>query len=209
MTSDEKTAILIFGTFNPITNAHLELGKRSGRQITNADVYYVPSAESYLKGWKKLDEDAIFGEEDRLSLLKSVLEPYGFAVSDIEIRGLVSGKTYDTVTYFKTVCGYREIYLVFGSDKLSEICYWFNADRLLRENRFLVFLRNGEDGKSIEKFEPCIRERFIVLENDEKLQYVSATKVRECYRNGDLTEIREAVPKEVYQFLSGEKGGHT
>ena len=199
---EKSKAVLVFGTVNPITNAHLELGKVSASLIKDADIYYIPSSDKYIKGWKKLPEDSVFCEEDRLSLLKSVVEPYGFMVSDIEIRGLVSGRTFDTVEYFKSAYGYQETYVVVGSDKVLEMSRWKKIDKLTEGSKFLVFRRNGIGLEDIDfPFGRKVKSNFIQVNNADGFQDISSTKVREYYKNGDLSSVKEFIPQSVYNYL--------
>lgn len=202
-----KSAILLFGTFNPVTNAHLELGRRASAFVKEADVYYVPASGKFLRDWKMLDESSVFSEEDRLFLLQRAVEPYGFFVSDLEVKGVVSGKTYDTITYFKTNYEYHEIYVVIGSDKLKEIGTWVKAKQLLSENNFLVFDRSGDKTEEMEIFDSPIKDHFLWMESPSSIEMISSTKVRECFHNGNLLPVKKEIPEVVYRFLADKMGG--
>ena len=197
-----KKAVLIMGAFYPITNAHLALGTACAASIKDADIYYIPSNSDYIKDWKGLMDNMV-PDSDRIRLIVQAVSSFGFQVSDIELRKIVNGRTYNTVSYFKNELGYEAIYICSGYDKLDELHLWYKADELISQNYFLVMQR---DGKKINDCrDPLIlqyKDRFIELEGADILQKVSSTKVRKAYLDGCLDSIKEDIPTNVYDYLN-------
>lgn len=198
----KNKAVLIFGTFNPITNAHLELGIQCKSLIPNADIYYIPSNLNYMKKWKDVDVN-LLKDDERTSLIKDVVSPFGFNVSDIEILRIVNGNTYETVSYFKENLGYEKVIICLGYDKLSELHLWYKAKDLISQNKFLVFKR---ENKGIEDCEcPLIlqhKDRFVEVGGNSKYHSVSSTLVRNAYYERKLDNVKDYIPKVVYEYLS-------
>lgn len=195
-----KKAILIFGTFNPITNAHLYLGIRTKELINDADVIYIPAKDDFLKGWKGMGDESIIS--NRLSLLKEVTGEYGFLVSSIEVDGVVDGKSINTINYFKNEEGYEEVFFVMGTDKVPELQRWYKSEELVSANRFLVFSRGEKLEDVMTDFTRKYADHFQSVEADPGYADISATRVREALSNGHLEDIEKLVPAKVYEYLS-------
>lgn len=68
-----KKCILIFGTFNPITNAHISLGLLAKALYKDSDIYFVIAKTSFLQDWKHYDNKDILSEDARLKLCKEAV----------------------------------------------------------------------------------------------------------------------------------------
>lgn len=201
MSTDKRdTAVLIMGTFNPITRAHIALGEGAKEKFPEADIIYVPSNLSFMKGWKNVD-DSFLKDNDRLALIRESIKGYSdFSVADIEITGVSDGRTYNTVQLIKE--SYNKIVIVMGIDKLGELDRWYNADKLFSENTILVFERNGENLESMmTDFIRAHRENFKAAAMPDCYEYISSTAVREAFDSGNLSVIEKDVPEAVYTFL--------
>lgn len=200
LTEKHNTAVLIMGTFNPITRAHVALGIGAKEKFPEADIIYVPSNLSFMKGWKKVD-DGFLSDEDRVALIeKSISEYPDFSVTDIEITGASDGRTYNTVMLIKE--RYEKVIIVMGIDKLDELDRWYNADKLFSENSVLVFERNGENLESMmTDFIRSHRDNFTAVSMPDCYEYISSTAVRAAADTGDLAAIESDVPKKVYEYL--------
>lgn len=194
------TAVLIMGTFNPITRAHVALGEGAKNIFPEADVIYVPSNLSFMKGWKNVD-DGFLSDEERLELIRESIAEYpDFSVTDIEITGVSDGRTYNTVQLIRK--DYKKIVIVMGIDKLDELDRWYNAEKLFSENSVIVFERNGESLETMMTDFICShRENFTAASMPDRYEYISSTAVRDAYENDNLAVIKNDVPEKVYSFL--------
>lgn len=198
-----KNVILVFGTFNPVTCAHINLSHIAKKKIENSDVYYVVSKSEFLSSWKKYDKNEIMSDDDRLRLLKeSIKDIKDVYVSDIEISGLVDGKTINTVSYFKNELSYENVYLIFGTDKLSEFHTWYKGMELIRDNKFLIIQRDDDDFElKMTEYTNKYRDNFILLDLDNEYKYISSTKVRNAYLSKDFDALINMVPAPVYNYF--------
>lgn len=205
MLNDKKdTAVLIMGTFNPITKAHVALGIGAKEKFPEADVIYVPSNLSFMKGWKKVDDDFI-SDDERIELIRESISDYAdFSVTDIEITGVSDGRTYNTVQFIKK--SYENVVMVMGIDKLNELDRWYNAEQLFSEIQVLVFGRNGENLESMmTDFIRKHRDNFRDASMPERYEYISSTAVRDAVGADKLKEIENDVPEKVYSFLINKR----
>lgn len=205
---------LIFGTFNPVTNAHVAMGVTASDVLDADEVIYVPTADSYLKTWKGYKDGNILPADIRIKLLKRAISFYAtLKVSTVETDGIVDGKTYNTLMYFKKkYC--EKIVLCVGSDNLEQFTRWYRYRDILKEFPMLVFRRGpiGEEALEVLNTSPHIlitdlehpvTEQSYDVRAPKAHEYLttSSTLVRECYVNKDLDTIRGIVPNNVYKYL--------
>ena len=140
----EPIVVIIGGTFNPPTLAHLELAKRAKEKVNADYVIFVPAKTSYLRNWKKYQNSDIYDDKVRIKMIKSC-ETDWLKVDTCEIDEIVSGSSYDTIQYLKNKYHTKEIYFAVGSDKLEEIPRWKYSELLLTTEKFLVMKRNYDN----------------------------------------------------------------
>ncbi|MCR4787304.1 MAG: hypothetical protein K5888_01840 [Lachnospiraceae bacterium] len=198
-TKEHDTAILIFGTFNPVTNAHVNMGTTVSKLYPESDVVFVPAKDAFLKNWKGFDDSAIL--KNRIDLLYTVARKHGFKVSDIELTGVVDGRSIHTIEYMKNTLGYSKILFCMGTDKLGEIGAWYRAKDLVSQNRFIVFERDPAKTVSACDLVKEYYGNFTFVKEDDVYTSISATEVRTCLSEGSFERIRETVPAEVYEHL--------
>lgn len=205
MTRRHSNAILIFGTFNPITNAHINLGIQSQKIIDDSDVVFIPAKDEFLRDWKGYDKESILS--NRLLLLREVISDNGFEVCEAEINGEVDGKSIHTIEYIKNRYGYENVYFCMGTDKVPELHKWYKAEELVGENSFLVFTRGESLSDAMDEFTSRYADRFTEVVEDEKFYDMSSTNVRNAIKSGNIDSIKDTLPDKVYEYLKGEKYG--
>lgn len=189
-------AVLILGAFNPVTNAHIDMGIRAHEVFPDAHIIYVPAKADYLKGWKMLRDGQVMSEKERYDLLKEAIEKYGFEISDVELNGASDGRTYNTAICFK------EPIICIGSDKLQELDLWYNAEILLKRYKFLVVTRNNDRGRLPESLE-IYSDKLSYVEGT--YQDISATMIRDAYKEGRLDEVKQFIPDNIYRYLKSKE----
>ena len=202
--SKRGKAILLFGTFNPFTMAHLHMGLTLKSEYSDADIIYVPSTDRFIEDWKKYGEEDIFVAEQRVKLIEdAICDSLDFYVSRVEIDGISNGKTYNTVACIKEE--YDEVYISMGMDKLEELSTWYRAEELVKENRFIMFTRNQQQFFLTDFIRPYA-DRFTVLEDRMGIyDGISATMVRDAYRENRLEEVKWMLPENVYLYLANNR----
>lgn len=202
--TNRDTVCLIFGTFNPTTNAHINMAKVIHEKVPAADIIYVPAKKRFLESWKGLGTEHILQDKDRCSLLKEALEELTYAaVSTVEIDGLTDGKTYNTLRYFRETCGYSKLFLCFGTDKVAELERWYMGREMIAENSFLILTRDEALEAVMTDYTRQYAEHFAEVKSD--MPGVSATQVREACESGDWELVKELVPANVYEYMKNKK----
>lgn len=200
----EKTIVIIGGSFNPPTIAHLVLANIT-KTMVNADlVLLIPARLSYMAEWKKYQNSDILSDDIRIQAL-TTLENDWMKIDRCELDGTVSGTSYDTLAYIKDKYHTQQVYFAIGSDKLEEIPRWYNSEQLLKDNKFVVIKRNNDNIEGILETNPFLKSykaSFIICtESDEETQDISSTKVRNEIEKGNYDKVKEMVPNTVYQVL--------
>lgn len=198
----------IFGTFNPVTMAHVNMGvvakNRLEHQCGNkCEVVYIPTSSRYIRYYKGYREGSTLPDYIRVQLLKDAVSKYGFSVSTIEINGVVDGRTYNTISYF----GFDDAVLCLGMDNIAQMKKWYKWRELLQKCRLLVFRRKGftceHPDEISEVLEYSSGYDIVDLYTDQAC--ISSTEVRRRYMNGDMEGLKSMVPSNVFDYLSENK----
>lgn len=192
----------VFGTFNPVTNAHVEMGITAKRVFgEECEVVFVPTPDEYIRNKKHYKEGSVLNADTRVMLLKGAVEPLGFTVSTIEIDGLVSGKTFDSLEYLNDGNGI----LCVGMDNLPKMRRWYRRDDLLSKYFLLVFRRGyynmPEEARELLGMAP----RYGIANLSDKYVEISSTQVREHYINNNMEALNGLVPENVLRYLKENK----
>lgn len=193
---------LICGSFNPPTNAHMDMGRAAQDVLgKGTDVIYIPTGDQYIRKWKGYDPGDRMPAHVRLRLLEEACRRYDFQVSSIEVdeddKARTYGKTYNTVKHF----GFEDSVLCLGLDNIEQMRKWYKWEDLLRRTRLLVFGREGYE---------VTEEADAVLAKARRVDYAtlwegnaktSSTLVRRLFREGKMDEVKRLVPDCVYRYM--------
>lgn len=129
------------GTFDPIHNGHLLLGKQAYLEFELDCVWYMPSGQPPHK-----TDHKVTAQEDRCAMVKLAIanEPR-FAFSDFEVSR--QGKTYtaQTLELLKRAYPSHEFFFIIGADSLYEIESWYHPEDVIGKTVILVAGRDYED----------------------------------------------------------------
>lgn len=188
--------VLILGSFNPVTTAHIAMGSCAKEVYSIADVVYIPVNQKYLQSFKGYSEMDIVSDEHRWKMLVGSL-PRGCKASAVEMLGRVDGKTYNTARHFANL--YDEVIVCIGADNLKDIDSWYRAEELVQSCKFLVFQRNGCESELAPKLQRYAS-NFVYLQAE--LPDVSSTQVRHALREGDNHLVKRSVPPYTYWYFT-------
>lgn len=192
--------ILVPGAFNPPTIAHAQIGNLLDKLYPKSSVVFLPSRDEYITGWKHQTKPIPY--DDRCELLGFAVDNFRMGICTVERDTVVTGKTYDVVSWFKSHFKGYEVVICLGEDKLKELPRWYKYEKLVSENKFIIMTRD----KSRDTF-PL--ELLPYMNNFEFLDFdypdISSTKIREAYLSGQLDTVREFIPQDVYKYLQTHK----
>lgn len=129
---------LIFGSFNPIHNGHLNIANKAISENIVDKVYLIPAKQN---PFKKKYKTSIF---DRLRMIAlAIKNNYNIFYDLIEFDNTLKFKgTYDVLKYLKkTFDKNSEFTIICGEDMYKEIPLWYKGKELLKE-KFYVYPRS-------------------------------------------------------------------
>lgn len=191
----------IFGTFNPPTIAHMNLGVLAKRALgDNCRVVYVPDTTAYMRQSKGFKDGDIMPDKDRLRLLTELCYSYDFEVAFTEYLEITDGKAYDTVVKYRD----PDKWLCIGADLVESLPMWYKSSELLNMCGLLVVQRKGDSGYMGTEL-GCRTREYRFVDVDDKYLGVSSTAVRNAYKAGNLDSVKWMLDREVYEYLEVSK----
>lgn len=143
------------GTFDPIHNGHLMIGRQAYEEYGLDQIWYMPSGRPPHKTDHKVTDI-----NDRCEMTKLAIRPYPyFAFSDFEVR--LGGNSYTARTLELLKKGHRHdtFFFIIGADSLYQIETWYHPELVMKQTTLLVAGREYADSH---------------LTIDEQIQYLTA-----------------------------------
>lgn len=202
------------GSFNPIHIGHLIVAEEVYQQRRLSKIIFIPTGISPHK-----DERNLLDSFHRYQMVKyAIRDNEHFEVSDLEIKRAGKSYTIDTVSALKEMYGKNHnLFLIMGTDMISEISAWKDIDMLSRMCHFVVVNRfpmitNGEDSPS-----PFPKGNLLGIEvfsHEKKAEIkrlkvtiphigISSTEIRTRLQHGH--SIRYLVPRCVEEYIGAHK----
>lgn len=178
------------GTFDPIHNGHLLLGRQAYQEYKLDQVWFMPSG---IPPHKK--DHVVTPVEERLAMVQLAIEKYPYFVcSDFEIKRL--GNTYTAETLRLLHERYPEhcFYFIIGADSLYQLESWYHPREVMNQAVLLVADREYEQA-------PCSIETQITYLKE---SYGADIRILHCEEvdisSGELREM-EAKGKRLYPYV--------
>lgn len=196
----EKRYGFFGGSFNPVTNAHINLANLIVEKYNLDKVIFVPMGDKYNK------QDLI-SEKDRYDMLKlATKNQEKLEVSDIELN-LPCALT--MLQAFKKIQEkYSDVkpYFIIGADNLNKLISLSDFEILAENYEYIVIKRNDIQINEIIASNPILKrfkDHFNILEENPYKQ-ISSTKVRELIDN-EISVLNDMIPNEVYAYIVNKK----
>ena len=134
----QKTGIFS-GSFNPIHIGHLALANYLCEYEGLDEIWFMVSPQNPLKAQEKL-----WNDELRLELVKLSISDYPrFQASDFEFHLPRPSYSVHTLEKLREAFPDREFYFINGSDNWERFGYWYQSERIIKENQILIYPRPG------------------------------------------------------------------
>ncbi len=196
-----KTGIL-GGTFNPIHNAHLTLGKAAKEQFGLDRLIFMPAPRPAYK-----DPRQLVSFEDRYEMTRLAVdqvlggEKNGYYLSDLEFKRPGNTYTCDTLAYMTSNEPETEFYFIIGGDSLMWLDEWKDPQNIVNKCTLLVAER-GETRlaileKKAEELRRSINAKIEFIKYD--TNFVSSSDIRKKIRGGELKSVE--LPAAVADYI--------
>ena len=191
---NNKIIAVFGGSFNPPTNAHVNLAKQILDKYSNIEkIIFVPVSTKYNK--KGLAPD-----ETRFNLLKKVCEQNNkLEVSSIELDSPRQLYTIETLKRIQEQNPNFQVCFLLGTDNLKELETWYVAKEIVSNFKILVLQRDNDNIEEILNNSTLLskyKNSFIILKDIKPIE-LSASFIREKIQKGE--NIKDLVPKEILE----------
>ena len=182
---------LYFGSFNPVHIGHLIIANHVLNETGVQKMWFVLSPQNPFK-----PSVTLLNEYDRLHLLQKAIEgDHRMKAVDIEFSLPKPSYTAITLNYLSEKYPGQEFQILMGSDSFQNLPKWRNAEYLLKNYVFLVYLRPGfpvQDtfGANVHVMEAPLLE-------------ISATHIRKLVQAGK--SIRYLVPPAIEEEIAANR----
>ena len=179
------------GTYNPIHNGHLLLGRSLVEAGLVEELWFLVSPQNPFKVNQELMPD-----EERLRLTQLAVRGRSkLKVSDFEFRLPRPSYMVHTLEAMRRHYPRREFVLVIGGDNWERFPQWYQSEEILRHHRLIIFPRPG---CRLENLPPT------AIVADTPLLDISSTAIRERMRT-DPDYQGEDLPPDVWKELRKKK----
>jgi len=122
------------GTFDPIHNGHLLLGRQAYEEYGLDFIWFMPSGQPPHKRDKHVTR-----KEDRCAMVRLAVEGWpGFVFSDFEVSREGNTYTAKTLAFLKETYPAHDFHYIIGADSLYEIETWYHPELVLSGIPLLV-----------------------------------------------------------------------
>lgn len=186
------------GTFDPIHNGHLMLGRQALLEYQLDEVWFMPSGTPPHK-----KDHAVTAVEDRLAMVRLAIETYqGFLCSDFEIMRQGNTYTAETLKLLHKKYPKHQFYFIIGADSLYQLEKWYHPHEVMTQAVLLVADREYEQAHCpIEEQIACLKKRYgadIRLLHCNEMD-VSSAELRRMESQGK--KLTQYVPKCVEKYI--------
>lgn len=130
------------GTFDPIHNGHLLLGKEAYQQFDLDEVWFMPNGNPPHKQSRSIRLDA----RHRLELVRLAISGFAkFRLEEYEAKRDAVSYTYETMEYFHSKYSSDKFYFIIGADSLFAIESWVHPERIFPLCTILAAYRDEID----------------------------------------------------------------
>ena len=202
----EQKIVVLGGSFNPPTLAHLRL-LTGAMDSMNADRgIFVPSSKNYVKRKMKRagHPQEVLPEKTRAQMLADMCETDArLEIEECEFRDDGRGHTFDTMAKIQKKHPHAVLYFLIGADKLGIIPRWRSREQFFEQFEFVVVTRDGDEPEKVIRQNPVLfasKDIFHIIPEPEGVAGISSTIVRDSVRRGDES-AKEMVTPGVWKRL--------
>ena len=189
------------GSFNPPTNAHLEIAKTALEEMELDKVYFVPMGNTYKK-------PGLIDEKLRYEMLQIACAKY--KKLDVENIELNLNKSLTTIEAFEKIenkYSKSQNYYIMGADNFLRLPNWKDAERLITNYKFIVFARKGEELSDLINNNKTISSNLanINLLRIKNNTNCSSGIIRDLIKEGKNEIVKKYTEEGIIEFINKNK----
>lgn len=186
------------GTFDPVHNGHLLLGKQAYEEYGMDEIWYMPSHIPPHKKDRKITES-----KDRIAMLHLALKDLPYCVvSEFEMKREGNTYTAQTLELLKNEYPECQFYFIIGADSLFQIETWYHPEKVMALTTLMVSGREYERAQcTFEEQIDYLTEKYgakILPLHNEEVDIASAEIRRRISEGKDVTKD---IPAEVADYI--------
>lgn len=195
--------LLIPGSFNPITNAHVDMALAAKKAVNADKIIFIPAHDTYVAKRKK----TLIPGYCRVSLINSIpkCKENRIYASDIETTSVFPKKTYNTISQIRDEAEknykFDEYYICLGMDNVKSLTNWYNLKSFVEEYNFVTCVREGQNLESALKESNLMEYKNHFIEIQISDNNISSSLVRDLCEKNEFEKVKELVPENVYEYL--------
>ena len=201
----ENKIVLLFGSFNPVTKAHVETLTTSMKFVGANRGIFIPTSYEHIFGkMVKTKGRMMLSNDLRVKMLQSVCDSDDrLSVCTYEMDNSIVNNTKKTLEYLIKNNPNSTIYYTCGADKIKSFTKWNNIDYILSNVELIVFNRSDIDIDTIINNDSTLKKysnKFNVM-NSISDSTISSTKIRSMFLGGN-SEYKKLLPDGVDTIFS-------
>ncbi len=189
---------ILGGTFDPVHNGHLLLGRQAYSEYHLDEIWYMPSGQPPHK-----KDHHVTAAEHRCAMVRlAIAGNHGFCLSEFETRREGNTYTAQTLALLKRQYPQHEFFFIIGADSLYQIENWYHPEKVLAMAEILAADREYQpDHPSMEDQIRYLTQRFggRIRRLHCREMDVSSEDIRNKVRAGK--PIAGLVPPEVESYI--------
>ncbi len=186
---------ILGGSFDPVHNAHIQMGLYAKESLNLSRVLYVPTAFPPHK------TRALTDNAQRVEMLKLALAPYPqMGVSEYELKNESYSYTADTLQYFKKLYPKAQLVLLVGADSAAYLDTWYNAATIFKMAQIGIYAR-GDFDANLQEITEKLTKKFqadVAVISGAPIA-VSSAQIRQKLLLGE--DISNLVPESVRAYI--------
>lgn len=133
---------ILGGTFDPIHNGHLLLGKQAYKEYHLQEIWFMPSGQPPHK-----KDHPVTAAEYRCEMVRLAIAGYPyFRLSEFEVNRSGNSYTAQTLMLLQEEYPEHRFFFIIGADSLYEIEHWYHPEDVMRQVTLLVANREYDQG---------------------------------------------------------------
>ncbi|MDY3766241.1 MAG: NADAR domain-containing protein [Lachnospiraceae bacterium] len=206
MQTEKQNIIVMGGSFNPPTIAHLKIVQAAMDAVHAEKGYLVPVSHAYLKRKmvKAGEGHMCLSDGVRLAMLEAMCKEDSRIAIYTEEMEEPFAITYETMSTMQELYPEANLFFVAGADKIGLIEEFTRKSDFLERFKVAVFARNNENPmEEIRSYENLLpyQNSFVIVNQPEGIEMISSTAVRR--HMFDIETVANMLHPDVVPILKG------